>query len=117
MRGAAQEISALLIARARSRKDRCPRLSQAAQALRSSSFAVRWPSARRPSSAAVRKSWRGNQQVVARVAERSKDVGIRFARAGCENYVLDINIIAAIRIVSGNRPACGFQPLRIGLVR
>ena len=54
-------------------------------------------------------TWRRNQKFVVRVAERSKNVGIRFAGAGSEENILNRNILLAIGIVAGDCAASGFE--------
>src|SRR5258708_24237943 len=53
-------------------------------------------------------TWRRYQEFIARVAERSKDVGIRFAGAGREENVLRRNVLFAIGIIPSDRAASGF---------
>jgi len=59
---------------------------------------------------------RRNQKFIARIAKRSKDVGIRFACAGGEENIFDRDFVFAFSVVTSNRPASGFQPPRIGFV-
>ncbi len=61
-------------------------------------------------------TWRRYQKLVARITERSKDVGIRFARAGSEKNILRRNFLFAIGIIACDRAASGLQPPRIGLI-
>jgi len=61
-------------------------------------------------------AWRWNQKLVARIAERSKDIGIRFARAASKKNIFSRNFLFAIGIIPGDRLARGFQPPRIRLV-
>src|SRR5437667_12910055 len=57
-------------------------------------------------------SWRRNQEFVARITERSQDVGIRFARARRKKNILSRNVLSAIGVVAGDGSARGFQTLR-----
>src|SRR5260370_41067848 len=59
---------------------------------------------------------RRDQKFVARIAKRSKDVGIRFARARGEENIFDRDFIFAFSVVTSNRVASWLHPLLIRLV-
>src|ERR1700674_3773020 len=60
---------------------------------------------------------RRNQKFIARIAKRSKNVGICFARARGEENIFDRDFVFAFSVVTSNGAASGFQSLRIRFIR
>src|SRR5207247_10992912 len=59
---------------------------------------------------------RRNQNFVAGITERSKDVGIRFAGAGGEENILGRNVVLARSVIGGDSPASRLQSLGVWFV-
>src|SRR6266702_2668668 len=58
----------------------------------------------------------GDQQLVAGITDRSKDVRIRFAGAGREENILGRNVVLARSVIGGDSPASGLQSLGVWFV-